>query len=42
MFMFKRIEAFWGILCRWNAILVNLFKDMVDLEEFDDIDNIHR
>ena len=41
--MFKRIEAFWGILHCWNAqFWINLFKDMVYLEEFDDTDNIHR
>ena len=43
MFMFKRIEAFWGILRRWNAqFWINLLKDMVYLGEFDDTDNIHR
>ena len=41
MFMFKRIEAFWGILRRWNPqFWINLFKDMVYLGEFGDTDNI--
>ena len=43
MFMFKHMEAFWGILRRWNAqFWMSLFKDMVYLGEFDDTDNIHR
>ena len=40
--MFKCIEAFWGILSRWNPqFLINLFKDMVHLGEFHNTDNIH-
>ena len=43
MFMFQRIEAFWGILRRWNAqFWINLFIDMMYLVELDDTDNIHK
>ena len=43
MFVLKRIEAFWGILRRWNAqFWIDQFKDMMYLGEFDDTDNIHR
>ena len=42
MFMFKRIEAIWEILPRWNArFWINLFKDMGCIGGLDDTDNIH-